>query len=457
MNLDTVLEGLAKQLPVWLPKQRWFSSAEEAPTVARVVEYELFREASPMLLWMLVEVDGSAIYQIPVGLRERNDLGAVLLGRATAEIGSVNSGSTELVAYDALVDSVLCRVLFDLIAEGNQEVKTVRPIGAEQSNSSLVFDNRLILKIFRRLYEGANPDLEVTSALTHNGFKHVAPVVATWQRGNWDLAVCQPYLWDGTDGWKLALASVRDFFGAETTGASSPAGSPSGVYIDETDPASAGGDFGDEARRLGEVTAGLHLALANEFGSAPFDPSTLVASLQGELSSLNDAQSARLQAVIERVGELSGSNAGVACRIHGDFHLGQTLRSVSGWYVFDFEGEPARPLSERVRATSPLKDVSGMLRSFHYAAAVGISEQNVANQVSLRQQADAWELHNREAFRHGYLSVKGIDELLPTGEAASLLLRAFELEKALYELAYEKAYRPDWVSIPQAALRRLLA
>jgi len=450
------IEGLESLLPAWLTGQRWFSATESAPKSVRVIEHEILRDAWPKLLWTLVEVDGDAIYQVPVGLREADRLGEVAHGNKHAVIGSVKVNDVELAAYDALIDPVLGRVLFDLITDGSQSARSVRPIGAEQSNTSLVFDNRLIVKVFRRLYEGANPDLEVTAALTDSGFQHVAPVTATWQRGNWDLAVCVPYLWDGSDGWKLALTSVRDYLGVESTGSSSSAGAP-GKRIEVRSPKEAGGDFGDEARRLGEVTAGLHVALAQQFGTQPFEVGGLIASLESALPTLELAQQPRLRKIVDDLRDVDPQSTGRATRIHGDYHLGQTLRSVSGWFIFDFEGEPARPLTERVMASSPVKDVTGMFRSFDYAAAAGLFERVEEEQADLQSRSYAWGTRNRDAFWNGYVSVNGIGELLPPeGSARTALLTAFELEKAIYELDYERAYRPAWMPIPQAALIRLL-
>lgn len=462
MNETEIIDGVEKLLPDWFAGQRWFSHSGPLPKTARVVEHQILRDAWPTLFWALVQLDDPVgdepgpIYQVPIGLRKAEHLGEVLHGNGQALIGTLNVDDSQVVAYDALIDPILGRVLFDVVTDGTHSARSVRPIGAEQSNTSLVFDNRLIVKFFRRLYEGPNPDLEVTRALTDAGYLHVAPVTATWQRGDWDLAVCVPYLWDGTDGWKLALASVRDYLGVESTGSSTSAGAP-GKRVEVRAPGEAGGDFGDEARRLGEVTAGLHVALADQFGSEEFELGRLIASLEQGLETVIEEQRPRLAGAIADLRTLDSSQTGRATRVHGDYHLGQTLRSVSGWFIFDFEGEPARPLTERVRAACPLKDVTGMFRSFDYAAAAGLFERVTAEQPNLEGRSYAWGTHNRKNFWEGYHSVPEVHELLPPeGKGRDILLTAFELEKAIYELAYERAYRPTWVPIPQAALRRLL-
>jgi maltokinase len=336
----------------------------------------------------------------------------------------------------------LTRGLLTRITDGEMTPKSVRPMGAEQSNTSLVYDSRYVLKMFRRLHEGRNPDLEVTQKLTEVDFPNVASVVATWQRDNYDLAVCQPFLWDGTEGWKLALGSARDFIGSDAQ---------------EPDPSSAGGDFGAEAGRLGAVTAEMHVALAEVFPNEPFDPERLASSLESSLGGVEAQRRPALERLIADIRSVSPGDAGMAIRVHGDYHLGQTLRSVSGWYIFDFEGEPARPLDERTKPASGLKDVTGMLRSFHYAAATALHEQMPSDRSNLQGVANAWEQRNRDAFREGYFSAPGVEKVLPSSaDALDVLMRGFEVEKAIYELAYEKAYRPDWVSIPQSALERLL-
>jgi maltokinase len=456
MNISSVISQLEPLLGQWLPSLRWFSSDNSSPVSVRVFEHDVLRDAEPKLLWTLVDTGESGTYQVLVGLRRPAELGGTLLGHDAATIGTLDIDGEEFVAYDALIDPTLSRVLFDVITNGTQTAKSVRPMGAEQSNTSLIFDSRLVLKVFRRLYPGDNPDLEVTRKLTEADFPNVAAVVAVWERGDWDLAVCQPYLWDGTEGWKLCLASVRDFLGQDTQGATSTAGSPT-TRLDEKDPGEAGGDFSDEARRLGRVTGEMHVALAEQFPTSAFDPAVVADSLKSSVGSLDESFRDALESLIDEIRNVPASAAGLATRVHGDYHLGQTLRSVNGWYIFDFEGEPARPLAERTLPTSPLKDVTGMLRSFQYAAATGVFEQMPTDRDALASASTAWERRNRDAFCDGYFTTDGIERVLPTDEKTlDVLLRAFEAEKAIYELAYEKAYRPSWIHIPETALRRLL-
>jgi maltokinase len=153
---------------------------------------------------------------------------------------------------------------------------------------------------------------------------------------------------------------------------------------------------------------------------------------------------------------MRGIDAGPSFRIHGDFHLGQTLRSDAGWFVLDFEGEPARPIDERRRPSSPMRDVAGMVRSFHYAAQVALREIGGTDDPELAELAQTWEWHNAERFLAGYAGYGDVDRVLPPAEARHIVRRAFELDKAVYEVGYELGHRPDWVEIPLSAVRRLL-
>jgi len=303
-----------------------------------------------------------------------------------------------------------------------------------------VFDDRVVLKVFRRVQAGLNPDIEVTGALADTGFAHVAAPLATWERGGTHLAVLQPFLSGGIDGWALALTSLRDLYGNDCT-----------------DPADCGGDFAAESRRLGAVTAQMHVALAAAFGTREADVDEWVGLMERQLERVGAEAPWRdgATAVFERFRALA--RPGPAIRVHGDYHLGQVLRTDVGWFVLDFEGEPARPLEERRALSSPLKDVAGMLRSFHYASAVALRDRPEEEWEALAPLGAAWEQRNRNAFLDGYLDADGIAELLPPdpGDTAAALA-AWELDKAVYEVAYERDHRPDWVEIPETAISRLI-
>ncbi|MDP9072920.1 MAG: phosphotransferase, partial [Actinomycetota bacterium] len=383
---------------------------------------------------------GTVRYQLMLGERPNGELAEFLHGHETAVLGSVG----DRYYYDATVDSELALALLGVITSGAETANRVRPVSAEQSNTSLVYDDRLIAKVFRRLHDGPNPDVEVTEALARAGFSHVAAPIAAWRRGGTDLAFVQQYLVGGSEGWALALTSLRD------------------LYSDRpADPADAGGDFGAEAGRLGRMTAEMHLALADAFGVETgalrsVGWPALLDSIEDRLRTVVGAGWSGAPAqLLERL--RSVDDPGPALRVHGDYHLGQVMRTDSGWYVLDFEGEPARPIHERTVHTAAYKDVTGMLRSFHYAAYFALLEREDHEMAELSPLADAWEARNRAAFLDGYLDAPGIGVLLPERpDVRDSVALAFELDKALYELAYERAYRPGWIQIPSTAIQRLL-
>jgi len=317
-------------------------------------------------------------------------------------------------------------------------------MGVEQSNSSLVLDDAQALKLYRRLEPGMNPELELLRFLTEREFEYIAalegwvsyegrPLEAT-------LAILQRFVRSQGDGWTLALDSL----------ASDPGWLP------------------NHAERLGVVTAELHNTLASDPTDphfAPEEPSSealalLSASIDEEIehvfTSLPDIPAVepvagRGEDVRDRLRSLTHiGQVGKVIRHHGDYHLGQALWTVDDdWLILDFEGEPARPVPERRRKLSPLRDVAGMLRSFAYAASASVIQRGV------EPPAD-WEHACRSAFLEGY---HGTIEpgLLPAGEQSTeRLLMVFELQKAVYELRYELGSRPDWVSIPVAGILRLL-
>jgi maltokinase len=316
-------------------------------------------------------------------------------------------------------------------------------MGAEQSNTSIVFDDALVLKAFRRVEAGINPELEMLRFLSERGFPHVAEL-GGWYQYEGELmdatfGVVQRYVPGAWDGWELALDDL-------------------GV-----DPER----FVDRLRDLGAVIGEMHSVLASDASDpafAPEDPSDeslslLTATIDEEiergfleLPELDAIEpiAGRAAEVRDRLQLLSHVGArGKLIRTHGDLHLGQTMLAADGWVILDFEGEPARPLLERRRKRSPLRDVAGMLRSFAYAASASELQRG-------HPAPEGWEDRAREAFLSGYLET--VDPvLMPPGEAPTrTLLSIFELEKAVYELRYELNNRPDWVGIPVAGIARLL-
>jgi maltokinase len=316
----------------------------------------------------------------------------------------------------------------------------------EQSNSSVAFGEDALMKVFRKITPGANPDIAVHDVLTRAGSDHVAALYG-WLEADLDgepvhLAMLQQFLRTASDGWDLALASVRNLF-AEAD-----------LHADEV-----GGDFAGEAARLGVALAETHQTLAEHFPTATLD--------QSEIGTLVDGMHARLDAALAIVPELGDHADGLRAtfdrvrrirdlpvqQIHADLHLGQTLRTVKGWKIVDFEGEPAKPLSERVRPDSRWRDVAGMLRSFDYAPRVverGIDEFESTGVEQRRFRAGEWSHRNRHAFLDAYVGG-------PLSVDEDALLAAYVADKAVYEAVYETRNRPSWVAIPLEAIARIEA
>ena len=444
-------------LPDWLPQQRWFGAKGRTIESVDIVTDRVIVEGDPRLRHLLIAVDlGEDVetYQLLVG--SRDDLPQRL---EHAVIG--HEGDT--VLYDAAHDSELTHVLLQLIiaddeendlafrrlpdAELNADLTSI-VMGAEQSNTSIVFGEDYILKVFRKVAPGVNPDLEITRALAGAGCAAVVPPLG-WIETKWPtgreageqttLALLQPFLRSANEGWQLAVTSIRDLY-AEAD-----------LHADEV-----GGDFAGESERLGAATAEVHLLMREVLPSRLADAA--------ESTSTAKQMHERLDAALEIVPDLTpyadgirtaydavaGLSMGVPVqRIHGDFHLGQALRTDAGWVLIDFEGEPARPLSERVALMSPLRDVAGMLRSFDYAARHLLAEQ--PGNSTLEYRAGEWADRNRDAFCTGYARAAGRD---PRDD--EVLLRAFELDKAVYEVVYEARNRPTWLPIPLGSIERLV-
>jgi len=317
----------------------------------------------------------------------------------------------------------------------------------EQSNSTVMFGDDSLLKVFRKITPGANPDVAIHEVLTRAGSDHVAALYGWLEvtappgsgEGPLQLAMLQQFLRTASDGWDLALASIRNLF------------AEGDLHADEV-----GGDFAGESARLGESLAEVHRVLAEHFPTRR-RPADEMAALGAAMTSRLDAALAvapdlephgpALREIFAAVGHLDGIEVQ---QVHGDLHLGQTLRTVKGWKVVDFEGEPAKPLAERLLPDSVWRDVAGMLRSFDYAP--GVASHSLGNADGGASQrafrAAEWSARNCSAFLDAYIGRE------PT-EAERTLLAAYEADKAVYEVVYEVRNRPKWVDIPMAAIERL--
>jgi trehalose synthase-fused probable maltokinase len=425
----------------YVTQQRWYGAKSRAVAHSEVLDSIELRATEPRFTLDLVELryetGAHDIYQLLHGEEEIDGLHNPAAAREL--VHAMRAGLT-LQGREGTIEF---RPIEGFAGLG-RELLEARPIGAEQSNTSLVFDDELILKVFRRLEAGVNPELEMLRFLTEHGFPNIAAL------GGWygysggpmqaTLGILQEYVAEGEDGWALALREIAD------------------------DPE----QLLPRLQRLGEVTGQMHTALASDTTDPPFCPETpsveslglLTATVDEEIESVflslpdDDERLApiagRGEEVREQLRLLTHAGAiGKVIRTHGDYHLGQTLWSNEDWVVLDFEGEPARSLAQRRRKRSPLRDVAGMLRSFAYAAIVAELERGTP-------APDGWEAQAREHFLEGYLDA--VDPaLLPNGAVAiDRLLAVFELEKAVYELRYELDNRPDWVRIPVAGIQRLI-
>jgi maltokinase len=402
----------------------------------------------PHLWWVLADAlfaDGAAqSFQLFIGGRAAEPLPDFLHGKDRELVAVVPQPDGDVILYDGLIDPDLAVQVLHLVSPGTA-VDVPRPIVLEHSNSSLVFDERLILKVLRRVEPGPNPDVEITRVLAANGYPHVLAPLAQLRRDELDLAVLREFVVGGTEGWVIAQASVRDLLAC---------GLP---------PEDCGGDFAPAACRLGTVLGGLHVALADAFGRRPGDGPGWSQAMIDHLYGIPglERELARVGLDIDRIAERFHvlrelTDAGAQIHIHGDLHLAQVLLADASWLVLDFEGEPARRRDDRFTDSSPLRDLAGLLRSLHYAVATGLAEWGDVDD-DRRQFALAWEQRNRSAVLDGYLGVAGALDLLPSGGGArGDVLEAFELDKAIYEVGYELRHRPDLVDIPLSGVVRLM-
>jgi len=449
---DDLAEKLTPLLGAYLARQRWYGG-HEPPAGVHVLVFDI-RGDDPVIAWLLVDAldeagEVTGTYQVVLGGRPLEADEEFLRGKERVTVGPIDGW----VFYDALVDPELALHVLDRVAP-DLEATVARPLVVEQTNSSVVYDERLILKLFRQLHREPNADVEITHALNERGFPHVVPQHAELKLDDVDLAVVREYLRGSTDAWQLAHTSLRGLLGW-----------PGEV------PERAGGDFAPEAVALGEMTARLHLALADIYGTRPAEVQAWLEGFRAQLARLREIRverdgeeitaadlvdTATIEQTFDDLCEVQ--DAGVVTRIHGDLHLGQLLLGDAGWFLLDFEGEPARPVAERVAPASPLRDVAGLVRSLQYAARTSLRERGRDIDPELIATSEAWETRAADAVWHGYQSVPGIEDLLPPDRAdRESLLAAFQLDKAVYEIIYELAHRPDWVEIPVSAINRMLA
>ncbi|MGL5866222.1 MAG: maltokinase N-terminal cap-like domain-containing protein [Dermatophilaceae bacterium] len=453
-------------LEAWMGQQRWYTATGCRPRLRQVARWRLDDPAGEVGVETLLVADESGatpvVYQVPL-----TDRAAPLAGAEHALVGVTDhSVLGRRWVYDAPHDPVYAAQLLELVqgrvrarssSRSHTDDDTVRGVphrrwstalrastsrvlSGEQSNTSIVVhtvrldgsQHPVVIKIFRMLSPGANPDVVLQSALVDAGSTRVpaavGAVTGSWSHPGSDgdppssghLALAQEFLPDVQDAWLIALQAVE-----------------------------AGDDFTGPARHLGETTAEVHLMLADALGTAPTTPAQAAAIVAGMRRRLDAAASAEpaledVRGAVDAVfGALHTANWPALQRIHGDYHLGQVLHSAErGWVLVDFEGEPLRPLAERSLPDQWIRDVAGMLHSLDYAG--GRWEQLHGG------SARGWVAAARQSFLDGYAARSSAD--LRDHES---LLAAFELDKALYQLVYDAGNRPTWLDVSLEAVRRL--
>jgi trehalose synthase-fused probable maltokinase len=371
-----------------------------------------------------------------------------------------------------------------------QQRKWVRGSG-EHSNSLAFVNDQYVLKLYRRIEPGPNPEFEIALMLAGQGFARMPALAGgvRYERPGFPtgiLALVQSLVPNQGSGWDVTIDELGRYYERVAVRIGGSANPPPSDSLDAPSPffAALENVYLSGAATLGRRTAELHLALARATGPAfapePFGATELAATsdamkvqateilelLASRLGTLPDQVRPKAEAVLASGGLLldrfdairAVDRAGWRSRIHGDYHLGQVLRTEEDFVIIDFEGDPARSIEERRAKQSPLEDVAGMIRSFSYAAHAALAAFTVHapdDSGVLQAWADTWYRFVAEAFLRGYAATMGDSPLIPRGPHFDTLLRAYALERGLFELRYELTHRPDWVPIPLMGLLNL--
>lgn len=481
MSSNTSKTDLTASLRLWLPHQRWFSAKGHTIDELRILcSTPLHHDSTVTIEHIVVEVAinglcASHMYQVFIGYR--STIEDYLIPWVIASPAEDSPDSYFL--YDALYDRDCISLLSGMFAQQDNydslhfhtvpghlftEKMSGHVLTFEQSNTAIVLGYKIFLKFFRRLDYGINPDLEVHRALTRvdcdaicplQGWIHIqlptsGDAADTHSREEITLAIALSFVENAVDGWEMALSSVRDLLAEEDLSAQD-----------------LGTDFARESKRLGETTARMHQDLAVAFGSESeiVDIAVRVDKIRHSYNEAlllipelshhrNEVESLLLQACQEANEHLHHSPVPhlflIQTRIHGDLHLGQTLRTLEKWLIIDFEGEPLKKIIERRQIDSPLRDIAGIIRSFDYVAFHQVLE-NDSIDTQLEFHAREWSSRNIAAFMRGYGEELNVDPW-----ALSTFLAALLLEKALYEAVYEIHHRPTWLPIPLHAIDRIV-
>ena len=504
-SVRTMVENQA--LVPFLLRQRWFGGKARPVAAARFLDWATLRRGVHPAVLSLVDVQyrdgGSDRYALPLAMASGADADDVTRTYAHAVVSSI-VGAREGVLYDGLFDAGVCGVLLDTLRQAGEITmrhgrilgtvqaapdtfaadKTVPPVdrrAVDQSNTSVIFGRQLIMKMFRRLEPGVNPDVEIGSFLTSRGFSCIPPLLGTLsyeQRGTTtSIVMLQRFVPNQGNAWDVTLEDLSRYFERVKARAS---------HVIEND-AEVIGPYLSRAELLGRRTGELHVALGSArptesaFSEETYSAADVAATakqmrqhasaqlqlLKSALPQLDDGRrqlATELLARADDLGQHFGAmthvrSGGARIRCHGDYHLGQVLIAEAEVVILDFEGEPARPVAERREKSSPLRDVAGMIRSFSYAALTGLgvaTHTRPGDVERLSPWARLWEAWVSAAFRRAYFAATDGTALVPRDpNDFDALLRGFVVEKALYELAYELNNRPDWVHIPLLGLLNL--
>jgi len=408
---------------------------ETPPASVRVIDTQVVVPGRPGVVDVVAEVDGRVVH-VPLGLRAPGDEARFLAEAEDPVLGLYEDEDGLAVAFDAMHDADLAAALLDMLV-GEPEASAapsapalVRLVRVDGECTVVAADDRRSLTVFNDAGIVSRPGVETLVALDEAGFNHIAAPVALWRRAGRDLGLVQEYLPGASDGWALALTSVRDLYAAGGA------------------PEEAGGDFGTEAHRIGTMAARMHLALDRAFGRER-DGAERYADAVEAVVAEHAPELLERAGVAELLGKVRALEVPLhAIRTHGDFGLGVVRRTEQGWYVADFPSAPPvsrasaleRKEPSAAMPRSPLADVADMLWSFARVAVVAAEERDPSGREGLRELADAWERRNRRAFFAGYLGVPGISGLVPPGhDAVQLLSTCFELERTALALSADRA------------------
>jgi maltose alpha-D-glucosyltransferase/alpha-amylase len=502
-------------LPGYLRHCRWFGAKARTLRQVRITEEIPITDGEDGAQIWFVEVsylDGpTETYALPVQIAHEDAARALEKSAPQSVIARLHADG-DSVLFDAVYDAAFREAIFKLMggaevsrgksgnisgltstafpAEARAKTPSSQVLSAEQSNSSMLFDNKFFLKLYRKLEDGMNPDVEVTRFLTDRAqFPNVPAFLGAveYRRPKSEpTVVCllQSAVLNEGDAWMLTLDAVGRFYERVLTRKADlqSQSTPPGPLLEEL----IGGIYPEKAKLIGQRTGELHRALASSDEERAFAPEQFNAMaqrsvyqnmraslrrnfdlLEKKLVALPDAfrdEAAQVLASEERILAqeqriLDRRTNAMKIRIHGDYHLGQVLYTGKDFIILDFEGEPARPLTERKLKRSALRDVAGMMRSFQYAAysALWQPAMRAEDVPFLERWADLWYRHMSSIFLQSYLAATDAAEFIPRDENDfQVLLEAYLLDKAVYEVGYELNNRPDWVVIPIRGIKHIL-